>query len=222
MDNAPLDLDFHVSSAAASVGEATMGLSSGEIISMEDSLYGMMLPSGNDASETIAEGVGKYKLGTNQDEVDGGGARKWFLDAMNENMQKLGLYDSYFFNPSGLDGDSLDETNFSTALDMAILTNYALSNPVFARIVNTEEKDIPYAEGKHKALYLYNILSLDRSYPGIKGVKPGISDFARETLASYIEKDNRRIIVIILGSTHTKDDAVAIYNKIFGTNIGVY
>lgn len=222
LEHIPLDLDLHVSSHAASVGEATMGLTAGEVVSVQDALYGMMLPSGNDASEIISEGVGKHVLGTPQQEVDGGGARLWFVRQMNEKMQALGLYDSYFYNPTGLDEDSITTSNFSTALDMAIFTNYALSNNTFSDIVNTEEYIIPYEEGRHKAFYLYNILQFDRSYPGIKGVKPGISEYAKETLVSYVEHDGRRIIVVLLGSSHTKDDAIALYNKIYGTNVGVY
>ncbi len=215
LENGPLSLETAVSSEAASLGEATMGLSPGEKISVEEALYGMLLPSGNDAAETLAEGIGKYKLGTPIDEVDGGGAQKWFLDRMNEKVQSLGMLDTYFFNPTGLDGDNKERTNFSTVLDMAALTNYALSNNQFAKIVDTSEMIIPFKEGSHKAFDLYNILTFDSSFPGIKGVKPGISDFAQETLSSYIEKDGRRIIAVIFGSLHTKDDVVKIYKRIF-------
>ncbi|MBI4067197.1 D-alanyl-D-alanine carboxypeptidase [Candidatus Gottesmanbacteria bacterium] len=216
LENGDLDRELVVSSASANIGEATMGLTAGEKITVEEALYGLMLPSGNDAAETLAEGLGKYDLGTPQEETDGGGARAWFMQKMNEKVQSLGLFDSYFFNPSGLDGEDIENTNFSTVLDMAVLTNYALSNRTFSQVVDTREKVFDYKARYHKAFYLYNILSFEGSYPGIKGVKPGISIFADETLASYNEKDGRRIIVILLGSKHTKDDVVKIYDKIFG------
>lgn len=216
LENASLRDEFIVSPSASKIGEATMGLSKGEKIMMEDALYGLMLPSGNDAAETLAEGIGKYNLGTPQEEVDGGGARSWFIHKMNEKVQSLGMMDTYFFNPSGLDGKDVTHTNFSTALDIAAFTNYALNNPIFSKIASTYEMVIPYKEGFHKAFYLYNILRFDNSYPGIKGVKPGISDYALETLSSYNEKDGRRIIVVILGSMHTKDDVIKIYDRIFG------
>lgn len=216
LENSSLDWKLVVSSASANIGEAAMGLASGEKISVEDALYGLLLPSGNDAAEALAEGIGKYKLGTPVNQTDGGGARGWFLKAMNEKAQGLGMFDTYFFNPSGLDEDKKEDNNFSTVLDLAALTNYALDNKTFAEMVDTREKDIPYKEGRHKAFYLYNILTLSDAYPGIKGVKPGISDLAGETLSSYIEKNGRRIIVIILGSQHTKDDVVKIYDRIFG------
>lgn len=215
LEDSPLDLELYVSSAAANIGEATMGLGSGERVSVEEALYGLMLPSGNDAAETLAEGVGKKALGTPQKDIDGGGARSWFIDKMNETVQKIGAGDTYFFNPTGLDGNSLSQTNFSTVLDMAVLTNYALDKGEFAKIADTKELLIPYKAGFHKAFYLYNILSLNDSFPGIKGVKPGISDLSGETLSSYVERGSRRIIVIILGSRHTKDDALKIYKEIF-------
>ncbi|OGG14794.1 hypothetical protein A2773_06870 [Candidatus Gottesmanbacteria bacterium RIFCSPHIGHO2_01_FULL_39_10] len=216
IENANLSDELVVSLSAAKIGEATMGLTNGEIINVEEALYGLMLPSGNDAAETIAEGIGKYKLGTEQSAVDGGGGRAWFIEKMNEKVQALGLLDTYFYNPSGLDGDDEGNTNFSTALDIMALTNYALDNGHFAKIASTLEMEIPYKENYHKAFYLYNILRFDESYPGLKGVKPGNSIFARETLSSYYEKDGRRIIVVILGSDHTKDDVIKIYDKIFG------
>ncbi len=221
LENAPLNLSLSVSSQAAMIGEATMGLSSGERVTLEEALYGALLPSGNDAAETLAEGVGKLKLNTPQTDIDGGGARLWFIQRMNKKVQDIGLYDSYFFNPSGLDGDTFSSTNFSTVLDLAILTNYALTNKKFSEIVGTSEKIISYKEDFHKAFYLYNILNLDASYKGIRGVKPGISIFAKETLVSYLEKDGRRIIVVILGSDHTKDDVIAIYKKILTPSTGV-
>lgn len=216
LENAPLDLEFTVSSYAASIGEATMGLTSGERLTNLELLYGVLLPSGNDATEALAEGIGKYKKGLPANSVDGGGARQYFLDEMNRKAQRLGMYDTYFFNPTGLDEEAKEESSFSTPLDLLALGNYALENPTFARIVATRFIQFPYEEGKHKAFYLNNILQLEESFSGIKGVKPGVSVFAKETLLSYAERDGREIIVVILGSNHTKDDVIKIYERVFG------
>lgn len=215
LDSAPLDMTIYISRFAAITGEAHMGLSAGERLSLQDLLYGSLLPSGNDAAEAIAEGVGKYQKRIPWTETDGGGARKWFIDEMNRKGQSLGMMDTYFFNPTGLDEMSMGKTTFSTPLDLLALTSYALTNSTFAQVVATNNHIIPYKNGEHKAFYLNNILSLDRSFSGIKGVKPGISDFAKETLVSYIERDGRRIIAVILNSRRTKDDVLAIYKKIF-------
>lgn len=201
LDRASLNFDIKVSSQAASIGEAVMGLTSGEILTVEELLYGLMLPSGNDAAEALAGNIA--------------GGRNSFLKAMNDKAQELGMWDSFFFNPSGLDGETRDKTSFSTCLDLLGLTSFALKDPEFAEIVSTYEKILPYTAGRHKAYYLYNILDLDRSYPGIKGVKPGITDFAKETLVSYIEKDGKKIIVVLLGTENSKDEVIKLYDFLF-------
>lgn len=201
LENSRLSKEIRVSSASASIGEAEMGLTSGEKVTVEDLLYGLMLPSANDAAETLAEGVTT--------------GRTAFIIKMNETAQRLGLLDTFYFNPSGLDGQTEETSNFSTCLDLLALTNYALTNPKFAEVVSTYYKEIPYEENKHKAFYLYNILQLDRSYPGIKGVKPGNTDFAQETLVSYAENGGKKIIMVLLGSGKSRDDAIKIYDYLF-------
>ncbi|MBI2617783.1 D-alanyl-D-alanine carboxypeptidase [Candidatus Gottesmanbacteria bacterium] len=215
IEKAPFDLLTTVSLSAAQVGEASMGLSSGEKVTIEELLYGSMLPSGNDASEVLSESVGKYMLGIGQEVTDGGVARKTFLNSMNEKAQALGMFDTYFFNPTGLDEEEKEKSSFSTVLDLLALTNYALGNETFAKIVETSFVQFPYKDGYHKAFYLQNILSLSQAFDGIKGVKPGNSIFAKETLISYIERDGRRLITVILGSNHTRDDVLTIYKQIF-------
>lgn len=210
------DAFITISPYAVKVGEASMGLSIGERLTVGELLYGMILPSGNDAAEALAEGVGIQDMvnhGLDPDRVKG---RSWFIAEMNRKAQGLGMLDTYFFNPTGLDEDTKDKSSYSTALDLLGFVNYALNNPVFAKMVDTRTFIIPYKEGYHKAFYLENILQLSDSFKGIKGVKPGSSIFAKETLVSYAQRDGRKIIVVILGSNHTKDDVVKIYKKIFG------
>ncbi len=217
LENADLTSEFSVSPYVAKIGEASMGLTTGERLTLEDLLYGMMLPSGNDAAETVAEGVGIKYLTRNNLPVDRRKGREWFITEMNRKAQSLGMMDTYFFNPTGLDGETKGETSFSTALDFLALTNYALNNPTFAQIVQTKNYHIPYKENFHKEFYLENILKLDEAFKGIKGIKPGNSIFARETLVSYVERDGRKIIAVILGSNFTKDDILKIYKRIFST-----
>lgn len=201
IDHSDLDIELTVDLAAAKIGEATMGLSAGELVSVEKLLYGLMLPSGNDAAETLAQGLQ--------------GGRTNFLFMMNQKAQSLGMFDTFYVNPSGLDGKTLAETSYSTVFDQLALTNYALTKDKFAQIVSTYYKEFPYEEGKHKAFYLYNILQLDRSYPGIKGVKPGTTDFAQETLVSYAERDGKQVIVVLLGTQNSRDEVVKVYDWVF-------
>lgn len=217
LDHAPLNLEVTVSSAAASIGEASMGSTAGERYTLHDLLYGALLPSGNDAAEAIAEAVGKYVKGIDQRETDGGGAKQWFVDAMNRKAQDLGMYDTYFYNPSGLDEETAASSNFSTPLDLLALGTYAMTNFTFADIVNTRYHHIPYQADYHKELYVQNILQLSDSYPGIVGIKPGVSIFAKETLLSYFKDANREMVAVVLGSWRTKDDVVTLYKSILGS-----
>lgn len=201
LDKTDLDKRLIVPEQAI-VGEAFMGLEAGESVRVEDLLYGLMLPSGNDAAETLAYGVG-------------GGESKKFVQMMNEKAQNLGMKDTYFVNPSGLDGEFLESTSFSTALDLLALTNYSLESKIFRTIVGTKEKVVPQEKGKHKAFFLFNKLGLDNVYPAIKGVKPGTTELAGNCLVSYAEKDGQEYIIILLNAPHTRDEAVKIYERLY-------
>jgi|GEM_PF-838730 len=201
LEHGDLSKELTVSQHAAEIGEATMGLTAQEVVPVEDLLYGVMLPSGNDAAETLAEGL--FQNRTN------------FIFMMNQKAESLGLFDTFYVNPTGLDEDTLEATTFSTALDQLVLANYALTNPRFAEIAATHYQEIPQVLGKHKAFYLYNILQLDQAYPGIKGIKPGITDFAGETLVSYAEREGKQIIVVLLGTQNSRDEVIKIYDWVF-------
>jgi D-alanyl-D-alanine carboxypeptidase len=193
--------ELQVSSPAAALGEATMGLTAGETVTVDELLWGALLPSGNDAAETIASG---YK-----------GGRTAFINAMNQKASNIGMFDTFYFNPTGLDESTKDMSNFSTCLDLLALTNYALANPKFAQIVGSHDREIFEVAGKHKYFHLYNILSLDLAYPGILGVKPGLSDFAKETLVSYAERNGQEVIIVLLGARNTLDEAIKLYDTAF-------
>ena len=217
IEKAPFSKELVVSDTATKAGEAVMGLTAGERVTVEDLLYGTMLPSGNDAAETLAEGVvGDRGAQGQDDETMRKKNRAAFIAAMNQKAEEIGMYDSSFANPTGLDEKTLAQSTRSTALDLLALGKYALANETFATISSTKDIVLPYKKGYHKAFPLYNILNLDRSYPGIKGIKPGNTDFADETLLSYAENGGKRIILVLLGSTATKDDAVKIYDYVFG------
>lgn len=171
------------------VGENSMGLSEGEILSLEELLYGLILPSGNDAAEVLAE---NYILGRGQ-----------FIKAMNDKAESLGLKNTHFTNPSGLQGDG---DQYSTAYDLFVVANYALSNfPLFNRVVSTFRYDIPQTE-THKAFYLENETNLLTSYPGVKGVKTGFTPEADLCLITYLDYQGHKIIGVILGSSNRREE----------------
>lgn len=176
-------------SKKALVGENSMGLEEDETLSLEELLYGLMLVSGNDAAEVLAD---NYYQG-----------RLKFIEAMNKKAESLGLENTHFTNPSGLEGEG---NQYSTANDLLVVTNYALSNfPLFGKIVGTYERIIPQTSN-HKAYYLYNETNLLTSYPGVKGVKDGYTSEAGFCLVTYLEYKDYRFVGIILGSNNRRQE----------------
>lgn len=153
----------------------------GEEMNLEHMLYGIMLRSGNDAATAVAEHIGGS--------VDG------FAYKMNEMAERLGMANSQFMNPHGLDADG----HYSTANDMAKLTGYALKNDTFREIVKTKLKKVPnpneawdYAwRNKNKMLHLYE---------GGDGVKTGYTKAAGRCLVSSATRDGRQLAVVTLNA----------------------
>ncbi len=169
------------------VGEDSMGLSEGETLSLEELLYGLMLPSGNDAAETFAS---NYPSG-----------RDAFIQAMNDKAKALELKDTHFDNPSGLQGDGIQ---YTTARDLLVLTRYALdSYPLFGTVVSTASYVIPET-ATHKGYDLVNETNLLTTYPGVKGVKTGYTPEAGLCLVTYLEYGGHSIIGIILNSENRR------------------
>lgn len=181
--------DSYVVSKNDLVGEDSMGLSEGEVLTLEELLYGLMLPSGNDAAETLAS---NYPEGRNE-----------FVKAMNNKAKALGLKSTHFTNPSGLEGDG---DQYTTSQDLLVITRYALDNfEEFKKVVSTYEHVISYSEN-HKAFYLYNETNLLTSYPGVKGVKTGFTNEAGLCLVTYLEYKGHKIIGVILGSNNRREE----------------
>ncbi|MDF2964571.1 MAG: D-alanyl-D-alanine carboxypeptidase [Paenibacillus sp.] len=153
-----------------------------EEMSLQHLLYGMMLRSGNDAATAIAEHVG----GT----MDG------FVHLMNEKARMIGMEQSNFKNPHGLD----EQGHHSTANDMAKLTAYALRNPVFQEIVKTKVKKAPNPNeawdytwmNKNKMLNLYD---------GADGVKTGYTKLAKRCLVSSATRNGQQLAVVTLNDS---------------------
>ena len=173
----------------ALVGEDSMGLSAGEVLPLSDLLYGLVLHSGNDAAETIADNFP--------------GGRTAFIHAMNTKLATLGLSDTHFTNPTGLEGDG---SQYTTARDLLVMTRYALIHfPEFRSIVATFDYTIP-ATTTHKAYSLENETNLISSYPGVQGVKTGYTPEAGLCLVTYLNFRGQQIIGVILHSDDRRDD----------------
>ncbi len=159
-----------------------MGLVTGEEMKFIDMLNGLLIYSANDAAEVLAR--------------NHPGGRELFIALMNKKVKDLGLSNSHFTNPVGLD----DGAQYSTTRDLVVVAKYAMQNPVFAEIVGTKEKIVKSVDGRvvHR---LFNINRLLGEVPGVKGVKTGWTENARENLVTYIERDNKKVMIVVLGSS---------------------
>ncbi|MCL5114058.1 MAG: D-alanyl-D-alanine carboxypeptidase [Patescibacteria group bacterium] len=171
------------------VGEDSMGLDENEVLSQKELLYGLILHSGNDAAETLANNFQ--------------GGRDAFIRAMNDKARSLGLSDTHFTNPTGLEGDG---KQYSTTYDLLVVTRYAILNfPLFNEVVSTFDYAIPQTS-THKSFYLENETNLLTSYPGVKGVKTGYTPEAGLCLVTYLDFGGHKIIGIILGSDNRREE----------------
>lgn len=171
------------------VGENSMGLLPKEQHSLTDLLYGLILMSGNDAAEVIAAHHPK--------------GRTAFIQAMNDKAKALGLKNTHFTNPSGLEGDG---NQHSSAYDLLVITKYALEHySVFRQVAQTVTKEIPQTE-THQEYFLQNETNLLTSYPGVKGVKTGYTPEAGLCLITYLEYKDRKIIAVLLGSENRRQE----------------
>jgi len=165
----------------ATISGSRVGLFSGEDLSFRSLLYGMLLPSGNDAAYTIAENYPGGVLG--------------FVSAMNKKASALNLFDTHFDNPAGF--DSLK--HYSSARDMATITEEALKDSTLARIFSTKETNIVSIDKKH-IHELANLNKLLAQVKGVLGVKTGYTEEAKENLVTYISRDGHKILTVVLGS----------------------
>lgn len=171
------------------VGEDSMGVLPNEVFTLNELLYGLMLRSGNDAAEVLAS---NYPSG-----------REAFVHAMNEKAKALGLTDTQFSNPSGLQGDGIQ---YTTAQDLLVITKYALEKfPEFAEVAATTEHTIPQSS-VHQEYYLENETNLLTTYPGVKGVKTGYTPEAGLCLVTYLEYKDHKIIGVLLNSENRRQE----------------
>lgn len=159
---------------------SVMGLKVGERLSFRSLLYGMLLNSGNDAAFTIAE---NYP----------GGVRE-FVSQMNQKADDMELLNTHFDNPAGFDSSY----HYSSASDLARISEIAQSNSQIARVVATKETTVASLD-KGTVHTLKNLNQL-LSIPGVLGIKTGTTPAARENLVGLIERDGQKLLTVVLGS----------------------
>ncbi|MFN0074605.1 MAG: D-alanyl-D-alanine carboxypeptidase family protein [Chloroflexota bacterium] len=167
-----------------------MGLKVGDTLTLETLLYGLMLPSGNDAAVAIARHIA--------------GSEAQFVDLMNAKVRELGLEDTHFKNSHGLDASG----HYSTPYDQASIARYGMTNPVFARLAAARE----YAGDGYQ---LWNTNRLLWNYPGADGVKPGFTDDAGSALVASATRDGHRIITAVIKANSAAIDSVPLLDWAF-------
>jgi D-alanyl-D-alanine carboxypeptidase len=173
-------------------GSSVMGLEPNDQVKLETLLFGMMLPSGNDAAEQVA-----FSLA---------GSRERYVAWMNEKVAALHLRDTHFVTPSGMDADD----HYSSAYDMAMLGRYAMENPEFRVLAST-----PFFVGDD--YYMHNLNPLLGSYPGADGVKIGYTEIAGRTIVASASRDGHRVFVSLMGSRNLGGDCIALFDWVWKT-----
>ena len=166
---------------AVGIEGSSMYLQEGEILTLQELLYGLMLSSGNDAATALA--------------IYCGGTVEGFAELMNDKARILGLTDTHFVNPHGLDAPG----HYSTARDLAVLGAYAMENPVFARTVSAKSVRI----GDR---YLTNHNKLLWRVDGAEGIKTGYTRSAGRILVSSASREGRRLIAVTIDAPDDWND----------------
>ena len=185
LQKANLDDVATVSARAAGIEGSRMGLTSGEKLSVKDLLYGLLLPSGNDAAVALAEHVA--------------GDEETFVGLMNATATALGMQSTHFTSSHGLD----DPSETVSAVDLVALTRAALAYPAFSEIVATPSVKVAGRQ-------LVNTNQLLGTYAGADGIKTGTTDEAGECLVASATRDGHRLLVVLLGSQDRYGEASAL------------
>ena len=169
---------------------SSMYLKEGEVLTVQELLYGLMLHSGNDAAVALA--------------IYCGGTVEGFVEQMNDKARMLGLTGTHFANPNGLDHPE----HYSTARDLAVLAAYAMENPIFAKTVSTKTLTIGQRSLKNHNKLLWMV-------DGADGVKTGFTKAAGRVLVSSATKDGRRLIAVTIHDPNDWQDHKKLLEEAF-------
>ena len=188
LENCSLNKTVEISKKTANTGGSRLGLKTGDKITVRDLLYGLLMRSGNDAAVALAETVS--------------GSVQEFANLMNQKAKESGLSNTSFESPHGLDSDN----HYTTAYELAILTDYALKNSTFLNIVGTKNYTVTINGYPKK---ISNTNELLGNLNGVYGIKTGFTNGANRCLVTSCKRGDMDIICVVLGadtkSFRTKD-----------------
>lgn len=194
LENCELEKEIIVGDEVRSIYGTNIYIKPGEVLTIKDLLYGLMLRSGNDAAITLAA----QTFGIEE-----------FVKKMNAKAQELGMQNTLFTNPHGLDDDT---KNYSSAYDMALLGRYAFQNSLYRQIVSTKKY---VTKSSLKSYIWYNRMSLLNRYEYCVGGKNGYTPKAGKTLVSYAQKNNTTLMIVTLDNDNLYETHRQLYETYF-------
>ncbi len=190
------DREIRFTSAMTAEG-SSLYLQEGDVMKLSELVKGMMSVSGNDAANAIAFGIA--------------GSLDAFAELMNQKARQLGMTNTHFVTPSGLD----HENHYSTAKDMAVLCCYAMRNREFADIVSQKSLTVQFVTPENKQQYCKNHNRLLSMYEGCIGIKTGFTKKAGRTLTSCAERNGVRLLAVTLNAPDDWNDHQRLYDHGF-------
>ena len=191
------------------VGGVNIALQEGETISVKDLLYAIMLPSACDAAELLAWHFGKGNVNN-------------FVNAMNARAQGLGLENTHFGNPHGLEAT----LHYSCAADIAVILSEAMKHPLFREIISTLSYTIPATNKKDARTIQYTIAMLSPGssyyYEGMLGVKSGYTGPAGRCLATTATRNGMSYLLVVMGANLDPDQATQNKNLAYDDTKALY
>ncbi len=191
-----LDKTVVIPDEAVGVEGSSIYLLRGEELSVRDLLYGLMLQSGNDCAVALAITVG--------------GSVENFANMMNELAKQIGAYNTHFVNPHGLH----DDDHYTTAYDLALISAYAMRNPVFKEIVGTKTYKTTWKDHDYGRV-IVNKNKILSTFDGGNGIKTGFTKKAGRCLVSSAERDGRTLICVVLNCGPMFEECSALMNLAF-------
>lgn len=203
LEKADINKEVIIDSKAAGTGGSRLGLKKNDRITIRDLLYGLMLRSGNDAAIALATEVG--------------GSTDGFANLMNEKIADLKLKNTHFVTPHGLDNPE----HYTTAEELAVITDYALNNDLFREIVGTKSHTISI-NGISRTIN--NTNELLGVLDGVVGVKTGFTSGAGRCLVTEVIRGDRDLITVVLGADTKRDrtrDSIKLINYVFSNFVDI-
>ena len=196
LENCELDIEFRVTDEMVQVEGTSMGLVGGDTVTMRAIVYGMLLQSGNDAANVAA-----YMMA---------GSIEEFSKLMNERADKIGMKNTNFVTPSGLDADE----HYSTAYDMALLGAEAIKNSDFAEICSSKSASVSYGNPAYSRK-LNNHNKFLSQYDGAFGIKTGFTKKSGRCLVTAVERDGVTLVAVTLNAPDDWNDHAKLYDYAF-------